>query len=185
MRVEIVDDTELQSAGAVFPPGQDCLDLRKNPNQVEQIPAARERPPLRVFLAAVNSPESAFTSLSASTRADAPAATTAGASYDFASQIRLIFAELDRNFRREQYLDLAARIKGLLELDRGDHLQVALRLFPCDFPGQPRRGFCLGIRLVAQGDSAEQAEMRWGLGLARVQQALLFSGRGMGEPLEE
>jgi hypothetical protein len=33
------------------------------------------------------------------------------------------------------------------------------------------------MRLAAQGDSAEQAVLRWGLGLAHVQQALLFTSR--------
>lgn len=33
------------------------------------------------------------------------------------------------------------------------------------------------IRLAAKGDSAEQAVLRWGLGLAHLQQALLFTSR--------
>jgi hypothetical protein len=181
MRVEIVDDTEGRGGAAVFPPGQDYIDLREAPNRVEDIVPAREHPPLRGFLAAVNGSESDFVSIGASTRSDAPAAMVAGAAYEFASQTRLIFAEPSRNFERERYLDLAARMKQLLEHDQWDKLRVVLRLSPCDFLDPRRRGFCLGIRLVAQAASAEQAEMRWGLGLARVQQALLFSGREMGE----
>ncbi|MGB7285258.1 MAG: hypothetical protein WBE13_23575 [Candidatus Acidiferrum sp.] len=35
----------------------------------------------------------------------------------------------------------------------------------------------LWIRLAARGDSPEQALLRWGLGLAHIQQALLFTSR--------
>jgi hypothetical protein len=38
-------------------------------------------------------------------------------------------------------------------------------------------GLALGLRLQATGDSAEQAELRWGLGLAHIQQGLLFASR--------
>ncbi len=38
-------------------------------------------------------------------------------------------------------------------------------------------GFCLRIILYARGETLEQARVRWGLGLARVQQALLFVAR--------
>jgi len=43
---------------------------------------------------------------------------------------------------------------------------------------QPRqKELALWIRLAAKGDSAEQAQLRWGLGLAHIQQALLFTSR--------
>jgi hypothetical protein len=38
-------------------------------------------------------------------------------------------------------------------------------------------GMALWIRLTAKGDSPERALLRWGLGLAHVQQAVLFSSR--------
>jgi hypothetical protein len=38
-------------------------------------------------------------------------------------------------------------------------------------------GLALGLRLEANGDSVEQAELRWGLGLAHMQQGLLFASR--------
>ena len=37
--------------------------------------------------------------------------------------------------------------------------------------------FSLGLRLEANGDSHKQAELRWGLGLAHIQQGLLFVSR--------
>ena len=40
-----------------------------------------------------------------------------------------------------------------------------------------KAGVALELRLEANGESVEQAELRWGLGLAHVQQALLFASR--------
>jgi hypothetical protein len=40
-----------------------------------------------------------------------------------------------------------------------------------------QKQFAMGIRLAAKGESAEQAMLRWGLGLAHLQQALLFTSR--------
>ncbi len=40
-----------------------------------------------------------------------------------------------------------------------------------------QKKLAIWIRLAANGESAEQAELRWGLGLAHVQQALLFTSR--------
>jgi hypothetical protein len=42
---------------------------------------------------------------------------------------------------------------------------------------QNQRELALWIRLAAKGESAEQAALRWGLGLAHIQQALLFTSR--------
>ncbi len=179
MRVEIIDDTEGRGPAASFPPGENYVDLRENPHAVELIAPARQYLPLRSFLTAVNSAESSFTSASASTQADSPASVSAGDAYEFASQARLVFAEPSLNFERDRYVDLTAGLKDLLERDSGDAIRAVLRIGTCDFPAKNRRGFCLSIRLVAQGVSAEQAEMRCGLGLARLQQALLFRARAL------
>ena len=40
-----------------------------------------------------------------------------------------------------------------------------------------QKELALWIRLAAKGDAAEQAVLRWGLGLAHIQQALLFTSR--------
>jgi hypothetical protein len=41
------------------------------------------------------------------------------------------------------------------------------------------------VRLLAKGDSAEQAALRWGLGLAHLQQALLFTSRHLRQHLKQ
>src|ERR1700682_3612057 len=185
MRVEIIDDTEGCGPAEVFPPGENYVDLRENPSAVERIAPARQYLPLRSFLTAVNSAASSFSSASCGTPADSPASVSAGEGYESASQASLVFAESALNFERDRFVDLTAGLKDLLERDPGDAIRTVLRISPCDFPAQNRRGFCLSIRLVAHGVSVEQAEMRWGLGLARIQQALLFRARALRQQFGE
>jgi hypothetical protein len=185
MRVEIIDDTEGRGPAKTFPPSENYLDLRENLKAVERIALARQYLPLRNFLTAVNGADSIFTSASCGTQADSPATVSAGEAYEFASQARLVFAESSINFKDDSYRDLAAGLKELLERDSGDAIRAVLRISPCEFPAGGRRGYCLSIRLVAHGASAEQAELRWGLGSARVQQALLFCARALRQQFGE
>jgi hypothetical protein len=179
MRVEIVEEVESEKSALAFPPGQKYLDLRENPRAVERISAARRYLPLRNFLSAVNSEESIFTTASAAARSDLPAAVSAGLAHEFAFQTLLVFAEPSLNFERKHYEELISGLKELLERDPADAVRTVLRISSCDFRAEKQAGFCLGIRLVAQADSALQAELRCGLALARVQQALLFRARSL------
>jgi hypothetical protein len=97
----------------------------------------------------------------------------------------IVFAEPSLNWQRKAYVDLSSGLKELLERDTADTVRAALRISSCDFTAFNRVGFCLSIRLVAEGGSAQQAELRWGLGLARVQQALLFRSRALKQPIAE
>jgi hypothetical protein len=179
VRVEIVEEAEGKAPFPVFPPEENYFDLRANPQAIEGIAAARQYLPLRNFLTAVNGAESIFATASAATKSDLPAAVSAGPAHEFASQTRIVFAEASLNCERKNYLDLSSGLKELLERDMADAVRAVLRLSPCDFTAENRRGFCMSIRLVAEGSSAQQAELRWGLGLARVQQALLFRSRAL------
>jgi hypothetical protein len=185
MRVEIVEEAEGKEPAPVFPPDEKYLDLRANPQAIEGIAEARQYLPLRNFLASVNGEESIFATASATTKSDLPAAVSAGLAYEFASQARIVFAEPALNWERRHYVDLAAGLKELLERDTADAVRAVLRISPCDFTAENRRGFCLSIRLVAEGSSAQQAELRWGLGLARIQQALLFRSRALKQHIAE
>jgi hypothetical protein len=178
MRVEIVEAAEAEKPSTAFPPDEDFVNLRENPQAIQTIAAAREYPPLRNFLTTVNGTESIFTTVSASTRSDLPAA-SGDSAHEFAFEAALVFGEISLNFDRKQYAELSSGLKELLERDTTDTLRAVLRIASCDFPAQSRRGFCLGIRLVAEGDSPEQAELRCGLAMARVQQALLFRARSL------
>jgi hypothetical protein len=185
VRVEIVEETEGRAPAPVFPPGEGYFDLRADPQAIERIAAARQSPPLRNFLTSVNGAESIFATASASTKSDLPAAVSAGPAYEFASQARIVFAAPSLNLERQRYVDLGSGLKELLDRDLADAVRAVLRISPCDFTAENRRGFCLDIRLVAEGGSAQQAELRWGLGLARVQQALLFRSRALKQQVAE
>jgi hypothetical protein len=56
-------------------------------------------------------------------------------------------------------------------------LAVMLSLIKVSVCEGRNAGLALGLRLEANGDSLEQAELRWGLGLAHIQQGLLFVSR--------
>jgi hypothetical protein len=172
MRVEIVEEAEGTSPGSVFPPGENYLDLRANPQSVDQIGSARQYLPLRNFLNSVNGAESVFATASATTKSDLPAAVSTDLAHEFASQTRIVFTE-------PSFTDLCSALQDLLERDTADAARAVLKISSCDFTAEKRRGFCLDIRLVTEGESAQQAEVRWGLGLARIQQALLFCSRAL------
>jgi hypothetical protein len=125
----------------------------------------------------VNSEESPFATASAKAKCDLPAAVSSDAAYEFASEVRLVFAESSLNFEQERYVELCSSLKELLERDPGNIVRSVLRISRCEFSVENRRGFGLAIRMVAEGNTAQRAEMRWGLGMARAQQALLFMAR--------
>lgn len=185
MRVEIVEEAEGTLPESVFPPGENYFDLRANPQSIERIVAARQYLPLRNFLASVNSAESIFATAGATTKSDLPAGDSADLAYEFASQARIVFAEHSLNLERRHYVDLRSGLKELLQRDAADLVRAVLRISSCDFAADRRPGFCMDIRLVAEGETPQQAELRWGLGLARVQQALLFQSRTLKQHISE
>ena len=179
MQVEIVEEAEGTLQSSTFPPNENYFALRANPQAIERIGAARQYLPLRNFLASINGAESIFTTASATTKSDLPATVSTDLAYEFASQARIVFVEPSLNWERRHYVDLSSGLKELLDRDTADAVRAVLRISSCDFTVESRSGFCLDIRLVAEGESAQQAELRWGLGLARVQQALLFRSRNL------
>jgi hypothetical protein len=185
MWVEIVEEAEGSAPGSVFPPEEDYYDLRANPQAIEQIAAARQYLPLRNFLASVNGAESIFATASAATKSDLPPGVSADHACEFASQARIVFEEPSLNRERKHYVELSSGLKELLERDAADTIRATLRISSCDFAAKNQCGFCLDIRLVAEGNSAQQAELRWGLGLARVQQALMFRSRALKQQISE
>jgi hypothetical protein len=119
---------------------------------------------LRGFLAAIDSDDSLFA-------CDARDPAYVGAdvcSADFALRFR---AERLRGSRR-MHLSLVEKLVELLKVAGSSESLVA---FLALLPGTGE--MALGIRLEARGSSAEQAGLRWGLGVAHLQQALLFASR--------
>jgi hypothetical protein len=90
------------------------------------------------------------------------------------------FCFKDKEFGRDRGLYFQL-LQKLIELLRGAGSQEVLMARLClvsagkdeSTPGV----LSLGIELEAVGDSGEQAALRWGLGLAHLQQALLFTSR--------
>jgi len=161
-------------------PTSGYFDLRANPRELDRVEQARRHHPLRNFLATVNSADSIFSTVWCRTwlnREDASG--VAGTEpYEFASSIALIYAREDFNFELGHCEDLAQRLAQLLTRETTrEAMRVELRVRRCRFCVREQWGFCLTIFLYARGATPEQAELRWGLGLARLQQALLFLSR--------
>jgi hypothetical protein len=124
---------------------------------------------VRSFLTAIGSDDSLFA-------CDAPSADLVGGNLctgDFVLRFR---GGLETN-RRLHF----ALLEKLVELLRGagsaDTLAARLCLSPDAGAGAKSGGLALQLRLEARGNSAEQASLRWGLGVVHVQQALLFTSR--------
>jgi hypothetical protein len=93
-------------------------------------------------------------------------------------------AELSGN-RSLHFLLIEKLIELLKEAGSAETLEATLCLTPGSIsmssPGSEekliQKQFAIWIGLAAKGDSVEQAGLRWGLGLAHIQQALLFTSR--------
>lgn len=181
MRVEI--RTETDETGKKFEiPWQDpatetgFLDLRAQASAVELIGAAREHRSLAGFLAAVNSSDSLFLTARAKVwLEDGPASDEP---YLFTGRIVLAFAEMAANLERSGFTHVLERLQELLAgTEASEALRACLTLHLCRYAEVAQWGFCVSLLVQASGSTKEQAGLRWALGLAHVQQALLFSSR--------
>lgn len=186
MRVEAVNSLGVSGGTIVVPwssaDGNQYLDLRENPAAISQIETAREYPPLMTFLTAVNGQGSLFATVR--TKVWDEASTQSGAEFTFHSRVDLMFARAEFNFMPERYEDVARRLVELWMRDTsGDALSVRIEILPCVYGAAKTEGAALRLILSARSASAEQARIRWGLGIVRVQQALLFVSRAMRQKL--
>jgi hypothetical protein len=186
MRVEAVNSLGVSSAGIEIPwsgaDGDGYLDLRENPAAISQISAAREFSPLAGFLTVVNGVGSLFSTMRAKVWEEP--ASQAGAEFTFHSRVDLMFARSEFNFIPERYEDAVQRLVALWMKDTsGDALSVRMEILPCTYGDAKKEGAALRLTLTARSASAEQARVRWGLGIVRVQQALLFVSRAMRQKL--
>jgi hypothetical protein len=183
MRVEVVFEPEATSHLLEIPwesaePASGYFDLRESPHSIDRLEPARQSRPLRSFLAAVNSADSVFATARAKTWLGRNEPASSPDSCEFSSRVDLVFASEQFNVDRARYDELCRRLQELLTRDAApDTLRAELRVCPCRFLALGRAGFCLRMILSARGSAPEQAELRWGLGLARLQQALLFCSR--------
>ncbi len=157
------------------------LDLRSDPKAIQEIEPARRHRPLHNFLATVNSADSVFSTV----RCRVWLEPETGETSEFASEIDVFFALQDLNAERSHYEGLCQRLRELLAHESGETVCAELRVRRCRFRTTGGSGYCLALFLRARGETAGQAEIRWGLGLAHVQQALLFVSRTVRQRLAQ
>jgi hypothetical protein len=130
---------------------------------------------IKNFLAAIEGDDSLFCVLEPLT---GPSADEAADGPVWVGDIVLGFrqAELGRQ-RSLHFLLLEKLIELLKEAGSQESLEATLCLTSGDADVSKRKELALWIRLAARGNSADQAALRWSLGLAHLQQALLFTSR--------
>lgn len=170
MRVTLTKDSQARRSLV----DSERLDLHDDPRSIGRIEPARQYPSLRGLLLNLNEDESPFSTLACKVWSVKEAAGAEPA--EFASRIDLVASQDARQLNEAQYQDLAGRLAELLEREPGDALRVELQILPAEFAGG-RQGFCLRLLLFSRAAVEEQAKLRWTLGLARLQQALLFLAR--------
>ncbi len=138
---------------------------------------------IKSFLAALESDDSLFC---VAQPLAGPSAEESSSGRVFSEDIVLEFRQAELKCQRSLHFTLIEKLIELLK-DAGsnDTLQAILCLRSTSTLGSNSAGeekpnlkeLELWIRLAAKGESPEQAVLRWGLGLAHVQQALLFTSR--------
>ena len=176
MRVTLRLEPDAEPAGLEMAASR--LDLRENPGAIEQIEPARQHKPLRGLLAALNSEETMFATVACRTweKTESGAAETA----EFGSRVDVVFSAQRQNFERHRFETLATRLRDLLEQESGgDNLAAEVRVVRCGYRESRSPGYALRLILTGHGSSPAQAELRWGLGLAHLQKALLYLSRNL------
>ena len=102
-----------------------------------------------------------------------------------------------RSERKLHFLLIEKLIELLKEAGSAESLEATICLTPENMPANVPQGCSvrqdkgnaeeLGLwtRLAAKGDTPEQAVLRWGLGLAHLQQALLFTSRHLRQQIAQ
>ena len=138
---------------------------------------------IKSFLAAIESDDSLF----------CVAQPLSGPSADEMAGGRVYFGDIVLEFRGAEngrnrnlhFILIEKLIELLKEAGSPESLETTLYLtsgsISVSASGNPvkpnQKELALWVRLAAKGDSAEQAVLRWGLGFAHIQQALLFTSR--------
>jgi hypothetical protein len=139
-------------------------------------PQAPENRALQALLQSVNGEESFFRI----SLCEAPQEASQDSSRhnQCAGSFLLKFSDEALNQQRAQYFALLESLRELLvKAGSEDSLEARLGLANSAGPGEQGAAYALYLQLIARGDSAAQAELRWGLGVAHLQQAVLFSAR--------
>jgi hypothetical protein len=138
---------------------------------------------IKSFLAAIENEDSLFCVAQPLT---GPSAEESSSGRVFSEDIVLEFRQAELKRQRSLHFILMEKLIELLkEAGSKETLQATLCLKSASTLGtssgmqeKPNpKELELWIRLAAKGEAPEQAVLRWGLGLAHIQQALLFTSR--------
>jgi hypothetical protein len=166
MRVEVVGELPKRPSGARAASGEAASSLA-----------------IKNFLAAIESDDSLFC---VSQPLAGPASEESSSGRVCSGDIVIEFRQAEHSGNRSLHFLLVEKLIELLkEAGSAGSLEATLCLtsgsISVSNSGSEERPiqkqFAMWIRLTAKGESAEQAGLRWGLGLAHVQQALLFTSR--------
>ena len=164
--------------------GTHFLDLRADAAAIAHIPSARENPPLAALLVALNGDRSIFRTIRARVWSDlGPATPQEGNSSSFQSFIDFAFADVKLN-TADQQQDVVRRLLDLwMKEPSTESFAARLEVLPFRSEGAPGNAAALRLVLIARGATVEQARMRWGLGVVKIQQSLLFVSRALRQKL--
>lgn len=98
--------------------------------------------------------------------------------------VRFRLPELARD-RKLYFLLIQKLIELLQNAGSRETLEAKLWLASANSENAGEEEHELWLQLKATGDTAEQAALRWGLGLAHIQQALLFTSRHLRQYLAQ
>jgi hypothetical protein len=130
---------------------------------------------IKSFLAAMESDDSLFCLIEP---IEGPSADGAAGRSVCSGDIVLEFRQAELKRQKSLHFLLIEKLIELLK-DAGSQetLKATLSLVSGKQEQPNPKELVLWMRLDAKGDSPEQALLRWGLGLAHIQQALLFTSR--------
>jgi|SRR5580658_4399798 hypothetical protein len=166
MRVEAVGELPKRPAGVQTASGEAAASLA-----------------IKNFLAAIESDDSLFC---VSQPLTGPASEESLSGQVCSGDIVIEFRQAEYSSNRSLHFLLIEKLIELLkEAGSADTLEATLCLTSGSIlmshsgsEEKPKqKQFAMGIRLAAKGESAEQAVLRWGLGLAHLQQAVFFTSR--------
>jgi hypothetical protein len=136
---------------------------------------------LKNFLAAVDSEDSLF----AGEASGLAVGSSSSSENVCAGTITLKFRDDELIRNRRAHFALLEKLSDLLkQAGSAESLRALLSIGSAGTDGG-KPGYELRICLEATGNSSEQAGLRWGLGLAHVQQAVLFTSRSLRQQLAQ
>jgi len=159
----------------------EILANARSPLALPQVPENRA---VQAFLQAVNGEESVFRASCCEPvrekRQDPSKQSTVAGSF------LLEFCDAALNRQRGQYFVLLETLRELLaKAGSEDFLEARLGLVNAADSATQAEAYSLFLELIGRGESAAQAELRWGLGVAHLQQAVLFSARLLRKKLSQ